>query len=218
MSGVTQQLLASLGGVAPAEISYTGDITPQAPSQSVYTFTAAPIGTVSSDRYIAVCINTSVGGAIDLTSVTVGGAAMTRKTSTSIRGAIIVLSDAPVTSGTTADIVVTFASAVSNCGISVYAITGLQSTTAVDNQFTSTDAGTMNLTTSADGIVIACAKASVNCTFTTTGGPTENRDTTWDSSAVSMTTASGTSSGSSQAIVIDATTSTAFQAVCASFR
>jgi hypothetical protein len=114
---------------SPANIiTYTaegGSIT----DSSTYTFTSVNIGTASSTREVFVLVNWS-GSVISLASATIGGTSATitgQSTGTTSGNACIFCT---LTSGTTANIVLTFNSTVSRVGFSVYSVTDRTSPTS----------------------------------------------------------------------------------------
>lgn len=138
------------------------------PSQGqTVTFTAAAIGAAAADRRVFVAIPYYITGNnnISIASVTIGGVLATihaqrfLASGDSTKGGIALVS-ALVPTGTTADIVITWAaSGVSyRPEIAVYRVTGLQSTTPVD--LVSTAPGTAATSTTVnvakDGVVFAC--------------------------------------------------------------
>lgn len=136
----------------------SGGFTSSAVSEAdsaVYTFSSQAIGTAASDRYVVVAANTATASAADANSVTVGGesASLVVRASGGDHSRVelwIVL----VTSGTSADIVITWSSAKDRCGCAAWAIYGA-SATASD---TATDADTtpsQTIDCPAGGIIIA---------------------------------------------------------------
>lgn len=139
---------------------------------TTYSFTSTAIGTASSDRYVAVAIGTRDTGTNSISSVTVAGqsctALVTSGSTTDPRA--IFITDAPVTSGTTATVAVTMANTNLRCGIGVYTITG--GVPIVENTRTTTS-GTLNV--SAGGIILGMGYnngSGTTVTFTglTSGG------------------------------------------------
>ena len=138
MSATQQVLLGLSAGAAALDIAYIGSTL--ASGANTNTFSGHSIGTASDDRYIVVAISFSISAGRSFAACTVGGAATTILKHTvsglSSNGhgeAIIVITDDPVTSGTSADIVVTqggSAGGTNGSTIGVYALTGLSSTSA----------------------------------------------------------------------------------------
>lgn len=221
-----QSLAALMAGVAAADatVTYAGDAQ-NVNGLTTYTFTAAAIGSASADRYVAVVVSGHHSAARTISSVTVAGQATTVKVSNTTVADdatwAIYLTDAPVTTGTTADIVVTWSAGAFSTGIVQYALTGLQSTTATDSQITDTDAATMNLTVSAGGAAIGGGinKSATDRTFITTG-LTENVDKTVEAGSLTYTASSAAfaSAQSPLAVVVNVSTADSFAAGCVSFR
>ena len=146
---------------------------------SSYTFTAASIGTPSSDRYIVVAVSTSDNGNSPATvsSVTVGGQATTVVTQVAVISSdaprtTLLITNAPVTSGSTADIVVNLSSVEDRCGIAVWSLYGIGSTTP---SATATDVGTTlssSLTAPVGSVIIVastCLTGSSSAVATASG-------------------------------------------------
>lgn len=127
-------------------------------NQTTYTFSGVNIGTADQYRFVVVCVRGWSGSTATRTvsSLTIAGTTATSlvNPSNQYAGAIYGLT---VTSGTTADIVVTFSSSMNNAGIFVYTVNNLQSTTAIDTSDISVTNATASdtLTTKQDGIIIA---------------------------------------------------------------
>lgn len=104
---------------------------------TTYTFTAAGIGTASSDRLVVVSAsgNASSDPNSNVSSLTIGGNAATivDQITTTGGGMVCALYYLLVTSGTTADIAVTFGEGQSHAAIGVWAITGWGSQTPTDS-------------------------------------------------------------------------------------
>jgi hypothetical protein len=98
-------------------VSDTADAT-------TYTFTAASIGAATADRVIVVGCGGSIVASRTISSVTLGGNAMTAVTTTAAGDSPTGIYSLVVPSGTTATIVVTFSGGVSRCGISIWSLTG----------------------------------------------------------------------------------------------
>lgn len=120
-------------------------------SLSTYTFTGKAIGTASEKRYVLVVILIATGTSIS--SATVAG----QSTSIVANGTnrAIVLTDAPVTSGTTATIVVNTAASAADCAIGVYSVTGDFEKTPIAtlSVFANDPSGAINV--SAGGFLVA---------------------------------------------------------------
>ncbi len=135
MSRVTQMAFLGTSAASPATLAFQAFTTHTTEAQTV-TFTAVGIGTAAADRYVFITIPYYNGGTsnISISSVTISGVLATIHSqpflATTPRGGCAIVS-ALVPTGTTADVVITWAS--SGAGyyrprIAVYRVTGLQST------------------------------------------------------------------------------------------
>lgn len=223
MSAVTQQVLAGLtaAAAAPAAIAFgnhyesTADVT-----NSTYTFASAAIGTASSDRYVAIGIY-GRGSTSGTASVTVAGQSCSILVNGNAGGANecqIWITDAPVTSGTTASVVVTTNGSWSNCGISTYALTGLQSIVPTATVTTTTNNSARSLAIDAGGVAICVGYSAATSTFTTTG-MTEDADVTVESTVASGTAGSASSAtAQTLSVTINASTASNFRAAMVALR
>ena len=146
---------AAAGG--PAAIAFAAAASSSA-NAAAYTFSAHSIGTASSDRHVVVCVAFGDTGANSVDFVTVGGQSCTQiaaiQNGSFEAFAGIFITDAPVTSGTTADVIVDLANFANNCGIGTFALTGLSSITATDTATTTTDGSAQSLDINADGVAV----------------------------------------------------------------
>lgn len=159
--------------------------------QTTYTFTGRSTGTASPGRYIVV----ATGGAqspspFTISSVTVAGNAMTAAVNSAGTGGTIgipigIYIYGPLTTGTTADVVVTFSAGMARAGIGVWACTNLTSSTP-----TGTAAGTVNSDPQSTTINVSAGGALIAYTMAVDGagatyswaGPAEQFDETIESS------------------------------------
>lgn len=126
-----------------------------------YTFSSQNIGTASSDRYILVVASIRDSGAAGavLSSLTIGGqsaAIYVQRSRNPTNTNAVAIAAALVTSGTAADIVVTWDTTVLRCAIEVYHVTGADMSAAHDTAFddTSSDVLTMSLDVPAGGFAV----------------------------------------------------------------
>jgi hypothetical protein len=147
---------------------------------STYTYSSVALGTASSTRAIYV-FATGQGPAssnFDVNSMTVGGISATRVSDVTNSAEAQYVSElwrADVPSGTTGDIVVTWNSAMSQCGIIAWAVTGDHS--LVDLQTTSDSTASFTLTNVPDGSVILAGRGGTGSrTHTWSSDVTENVD------------------------------------------
>lgn len=101
---------------------------------TTYTFTAANIG---GPGLIVVAAHTERSGTVTISSASIGGVSSTinRQETSTLTGGVCVcggLFSSVITSGSTADIVITFSAQVLRCGIAIYRITDYTSATPVD--------------------------------------------------------------------------------------
>lgn len=171
-------------GAADAECTFvaaTGNTT----NQSSYTFSGHAIGTASSDRHVIVItiLQQSGGGAPITPTVTVAG-----QSCTSVATAVpataervnIFITDSPVTTGTTADIVVNEGSTQHGCYIGVYAATGLNSTTPTDTIEDNSDPLSGTIDCDAGGFIVGVGQTASNGASFTWAGITEDFDGDFD--------------------------------------
>jgi hypothetical protein len=120
-----------------------------------FTFSSQAIGTAASDRRVIVGV---VGGVSTTTvsSLTIGGNSATLVTRRQDGGCTAELWIALVTSGTTADVVVTWGTLQGRCAIAVWSTAGLTSNTPSDTDGATIAAGSssVSITTQANGFVV----------------------------------------------------------------
>jgi len=146
--------------------------------QSTYTFSSVSLGTASISRLIVVTIGFSnrIGDGRTISSATINGESATiieqifDEASTAPGVAII---QAVVPTGTSGDIVINFSGSIHNCGIGVFALYDLTSTTPTDSDETITGvlpgtSGSISRTStvSENGVIIS---VGLNSTFDTPG-------------------------------------------------
>lgn len=123
MLNVTELLGFAAGGeVSQSTVTYTGSFTDTA-NATAYTYTGASIGTAAANRMVIVtgCANGNNSGAIS--SVTIGGVTATINsfiTPTGNSDPALFVASLIVASGTTADVVATYATAKARSNIDVY--------------------------------------------------------------------------------------------------
>lgn len=166
-----------LGSASVVALSFT-DSAVDATNLTTYTFTAKNIGAAASNRKVVIGVFGITGGSTAVSSLTVGGVSagqvVASYTSGSAEGTgALWIADVP--SGTTGDVVVTFAGGALSCGIGVWALYGAAAS-VTDSGLSTTDPMTDTLNVSAGGAVIALAGAiTVTATYTWTN-VTENFD------------------------------------------
>ena len=156
MSGILQGLLASVAGTSgPPEFDYVASTFAQE-STSSRTFSAFNIGAADSQRRVVVFVNFYANSAgTSLSSVTVAGQSTSiAATVTNGRSvAAICITEGPVASGTTADIVVTASAGFFEIGISTYRAINLKSTTPTDTDSATASGATRSVSVLKDGCI-----------------------------------------------------------------
>lgn len=200
-------------------------------SGQTVTFTAAAIGAAASDRRVFVEIPYYIGGStnISIASVTIGGVLTTIHaqrflTSGDPSTGGVALVSALVPTGTTANIVITWAA--SGAGfyrpeIAVYRVTGLQSTTPVDlvSIAPNTSPPTASVTVAKDGVVFACFNTySSGSTSRTMTGLTTDYVVSPFSGKVYIGGGSTTAAAGTATATLNNTGSSVWAAIMASFR
>lgn len=123
-----------------------------------YTFADRAIGTASSTRLVVVGVVAVNNAGIDISGVTIGGSAGTLVAKDASGETVSGLYQRVVTSGTTAEIVVTASTTGQACGIAVWAIDDYSSSTATDTDANNgADPMTDLLNVSAGGVALAVA-------------------------------------------------------------
>lgn len=147
-------------------------------SRSTYTYSATDIGSAAALRYVVVGVCPTGSGPLNATnSVTVGGVSCTKLAEADAGGdnySALWITNTPITSGTTADIVVTYAGSMNDGAIAVWAVYDILSNAASD---TLTDTGTTlsgAIDVPADGILIAAGFGSNGTPTFTWTNITEN--------------------------------------------
>ncbi|TIL94670.1 MAG: hypothetical protein E5Y73_11220 [Mesorhizobium sp.] len=127
-----------------------------------HTYTNAPIGTAAADRLVIVAIaaRRNAAGVRTVTGVTIGGNAATINVQTNVTGVssgiTVAIASLVVAAGTDATVVVTYSAGLSQSFISVYTVTGLNSTTATNSaSATGNEAASSTLDITGPGIVVA---------------------------------------------------------------
>jgi hypothetical protein len=190
------------------------------------TFTAKAIGTAASDRYVIVAVCVLNNASATPSTVTVGGNSATRQVRSARGGGIVDIWTVLVTTGTTADVVVTCAAAPNRVGIIIWSATGLSSGTAVgtgtENTATSPHT-TGSFSTSNGGFVVAasCDNGAPTYTESVTGGGsptvTEDVDAVFGGSPTMMGMHTGSTNGTSITVTVTGGTNANGGVAAASF-
>ena len=122
---------------------------------TTYTFNNCNIGSANVNRYVVVIGSGYSGGVLTnrtVSSVTIGGNSATIDYTPNTAAAQCA-AKLLVTTGNTANIVVTCSGSMENYSIAVYVVYGLNSTTPVDTQTGNSNPATLTMTTTAGGVV-----------------------------------------------------------------
>lgn len=156
------------GGVA--EVSCTDDSIDTG-SATTYTFSSQALGTAASDRKIVVGAF-AVNAVKAVSSMTIGGVSASLVVAkTNSGGEQIELWQAAVPTGTTGDVVVTWAGGQLGCGIGVFRIVGAESAAHDTGGSAAAGAGSDTLDIPANGVAVGVAGTNPNGipTWTWTG-------------------------------------------------
>jgi len=124
--------------------------------QTSYTFSSQNLGVATNDRVIIVCAFGSAASSFTLNSITLGGTAMTSVVSTGSTVAPTSIYRITSTSGTSANVVVTFSGSSTRCAIAMYSLTGFGTVTNHDTASTLASTATLSNTidTAYNGVII----------------------------------------------------------------
>jgi hypothetical protein len=154
---------------------------------TAYTFTAKAIGAAAADRFVIVAAGGSQAGTHTIASLTIGGISarqvVTEEGNGGGENVRIAFWGAPVPTGATADIVVTFNAGMRRCGIGVWSVTGLRSLDPRAAITSQSSTASVDLPILPGGFVIGYSQIWISATassFTWTG-LTENFDAAWES-------------------------------------
>lgn len=190
---ITSPML-TVAGVTPPTGNYNAN-TGSNTASTTFTFTSVSIGTASSTRYVVVAM-IAQGASASPTSVTVGGISATSAAAAVTSSNRAELWIAAVPTGTTANIVVTFAASTTRCAVGSFSVYDITSTTPVN---TATSSGstsmTLSVNTNANSVVIGTAFSSGSAPDATWVGVTESYDTDSFSSGGGRTATAGIATG-----------------------
>jgi hypothetical protein len=160
---------------------------------TTYTFTGVSIGTASDDRLVVIACAAGRSSAENtLSSVTIGGTAATVHAASPsvVSGAATIqcgIASRLVTSGTTADIVITWSAQVDACNLAVYTLTAWKSSTPTSTfsatTVTSVTTRTATINLSARGATLFVVGPTGSGRTTTWSSATENYDGSPDARA-----------------------------------
>lgn len=153
---------------------------------STFTFSGVALGTPSGDRKILVGVSVvRASFPTTITSMTIGGISATEIIEQDSTREAVAIYIASVPTGTTGDIVVVCAHTESNCGIDVYACTGMSSTAHATGGSTA-DPMTASLAIPAGGVAIGHAMIGDGVSSGSWTNLTENQDDNVESNGTHM--------------------------------
>lgn len=141
---------------APTFAYVTSTLQNTSPAASTITYSSFSIGSANAGRRVIVLVNAQENAGttgLSLSSVTVGGQSTTIAVSVVNNRTLsaICITDSPVTSGTTANIVLTFNKNVYQNGIATYTAVNLSSATATATATATSNNSSQTVNVSADG-------------------------------------------------------------------
>ena len=142
---LANSLLRAVGVAAePVECTFT-DIAVDGVTRTTYTFSGMDLGEAASNRYIVVVAGNYDSGVKTLSSMTIGGESATEVLSVSDNGCVVSIGIAAVPTGATGDVAITWSGTTVRCGIGVYRLVNLQSSTPTATASdTSEDSGVLS--------------------------------------------------------------------------
>lgn len=221
-------MLPGLNGMMEGTSGYTYGITPvsnsfDAVDRTTYTFSGLVLGDDAPDRYIAVAIaarNNGSSSSTFITSVTVAGISATKcvqnvnGSGDKSRAEIWI---AAVPSGATGNVVVTFPVQQARCHVSLFRMTGLNSSTPTATQVSDSSPATLNVNVAAPWVGVAASYAENGFSLATSwSGITQYVDNYNSSENANYSSAygTGTSAESPRAIGISWTGTATDPASC----
>ncbi|MGE0629651.1 MAG: hypothetical protein AB7O43_17720 [Hyphomicrobiaceae bacterium] len=175
-----------------------------ATDSSAFNFTSCSIGAEASNRHVVVVAGGSAGsGATGISSLVINGVSATQLVSSTNtdtgQSSTTEIWIAAVPTGTSVTITPTYASERPRQFISVYAVYGLSSATAVATQTSTANNPTLDLNVQGGGVVIAGAIGN-NSTAYTWSGLTEAYDTATETVGMSSAYAGNLSTATPKAV------------------
>ena len=156
---------------------------------TTYTFSAMPIGTAEANRRVIICVGQRSTNPV-VSSMTIGGVAATQDASVNSSFNEAEIWSAVVPTGTTADVVVTFAAAQARCLIEVYTIHNISSSSKTDSASGTGQGATANLITNVqagDFVVVADMLYTTGAAGIVTTFDTGDNNITDDNETVELT-------------------------------
>lgn len=160
----------------PLRLSYVTNVS-SASDLTTYTFAGTSIGTAAEDRFVIVSASLRSTASRTFSSVSIGGTNGTELVKFDSNQTCVGIWGLRVTSGTTADIVVTMSAAASRCACGVWAVYGLNSLTPIDTASSTASPLALSLDT-LPGCAVLAATYTGGSTLETWAGLTEDFDTT----------------------------------------
>lgn len=195
----------------PAEVSYTAQASNES-NLTTYTFSTLSFGAADSGRFMVVGVYAAANSDFgNITGVTIGGVTATQlvQIEDALGDSDFAFYGASVPTGTTGDVVVTLNAAPDRCGVAVFRVVKLLSTTptAATGANTGSAPVSANIATTSKGILIGFAGIENNASTWTWTNMTEQVDTAVGSGGTSMTGASDNISVGSASLSVTATPS-----------
>jgi len=170
MTGAHQAILGAAR--IPASLTYLTTASDTV-DRTAYTFSGLSLGDADPSRIIAVVVNCT--DVLTVTSVTVAGVSATIHLQATGIFTTCAIATAAVPTGTTGDVVVNLNTTGEDCGVGLWRIVNLPSTTPYDTASNSEDPIVMSIDIPNRGILVAGGTFDQNGAVTTTGC-TENYD------------------------------------------
>jgi len=164
---------------------------------TTYTFSSQPIGTASATRRVVVGVTSR---STNVSSITIGGVSATLDNDYAFSSNRATIASAVVPTGTTANVVVTFAAATTRCGLGVWTLNSGSPTGQTGTGNGTAPSATVTTTTGDVVIAASIENGTVGSTATWTGA-TERYDQTVESD-LGHTGADTVASGSSTNVSI----------------
>lgn len=189
MAGASFQALVTAGRV-PRSVSFTANAIQDA-VLTTYTFATQAIGTAFVGRRVVVGVGAINSASRTISSVTIGGIAATQIAFAEGSGSGVFVPSglyiAQVDIGTTASVVVTYSGSANRCGIGVFALSNMTTSTASDSGTSTANPETKTLAVPPGGLAIGYATVYQSGGTPTFGwsGATERFDQILEASASS---------------------------------
>ena len=199
------------GSGTSISLSFT-DSDSSATNATEYTFSGLDIGAASATRVVVVCVSGhDVGGTfLSVSSLTIAGSAATSVVESAAFNTIAAIFRRTVTTGTTADVVVTFSEAIRGAHVSVYVLDNLASATPTDTASDNNEhPPSTTIDISAGGVAIAVAAQTATGATTTWTNLVEDYDAQTAVDGDVMSSASDAFEAAQTGLAITATFSSA---------